>query len=118
MSSTSDQFPYLIVTPSVNIILYCRRLNVIYVTRSSTDRTKYRRNGGSFFVRYAGLVPEITEVKLKVIHLKPYQIENSQGRIKGLWALKFIQFLRPSFERNQKKNKINTKLGTKVNMYL
>ena len=36
MSSTSDQFPYLIVTPSVNIILYCKRLNIIYVTRSLT----------------------------------------------------------------------------------
>lgn len=29
VSSTSDQFPYLIVTPSANIILYCRRLNII-----------------------------------------------------------------------------------------
>jgi len=39
VSSTSDQFPYLIVTPSVNIILYCRRLNIIYVTRSLTLNT-------------------------------------------------------------------------------
>ena len=86
MSSTSDQFPYLIVTPSVNIIPYCKRQNVIYVPRSLTDLTKYRRNE-EFFPRYAVFIPEITEVMQKVIHLKPYQIENSRGGSRFCWPI-------------------------------
>jgi hypothetical protein len=43
VSSTSDHFPYLIVTPSANIILYYRR--ILFKLRALFDCTKWRRNG-------------------------------------------------------------------------
>lgn len=47
VDSTSDQFPYLIVTPSVDIILYYWRLNIIYVTRFLTLNTDEMERGFS-----------------------------------------------------------------------
>ena len=45
-----------------------------------------------------------------------YQITNAQGWIRVLCGLKLIQFLDPPLKKEHKIT--NTKLGTKVNIYL